>query len=223
VTAIGPAQNTIVSNAYSVTLSPVGAFATKNLTGVTIPASVNAIGKYAFANNQLTTIIIPSSVTSIGYAAFAGNQLSSVIIPDSLTDIDSTAFDGNPQISFIRSNAATSGNSPVAQAETGVDSGSTAANPASDFVWVVNNDGTVTIMEYVGKATTVVIPAVIEGRAVTAIGDAQDINHLDYKGAFEGKELSSVTIPNTVKSIGGNAFARNLLTGVTIPNSVINI
>ena len=41
--------------------------------------------------------------------------------------------------------------------------------------------------------------------------------------AFEMNELTSVTIPNSVTSIGGYAFHFNHLTSVTIPSSVTSI
>ena len=43
------------------------------------------------------------------------------------------------------------------------------------------------------------------------------------QGAFQGRNLTSVTIPNGVTSIGSYTFANNQLTSVTIPNSVTSI
>jgi hypothetical protein len=59
-----------------------------------------------------------------------------------------------------------------------------------------------------------VIPGAIDGTLVTAIGG----------GVFQNKGLESVTIPDSVASIGDGAFSVNLLlTGVTIDNSVKTI
>ena len=61
------------------------------------------------------------------------------------------------------------------------------------------------------KATSIEIPASISGLPVTAIGDY----------AFNGSSLSSVTIPDTVKTIGKYAFSMSTnLKSVTIPESV---
>lgn len=59
----------------------------------------------------------------------------------------------------------------------------------------------------------VIIPGSIGGAAVTRIDSL----------ALYNKQLTSVTIPNTVTSIGLLSFAFNQLTTVTIPNSVLTI
>ena len=82
-----------------------------------------------------------------------------------------------------------------------------------DFRIERNADGTVSIIRYIGRATDVMIPSQIRGRAVTAIDTA----------AFGRRGLTSVTIPESVTSIGEEAFYRNLLTSVTIPDSVTSI
>jgi hypothetical protein len=61
------------------------AFASNQLTSVTIPRSVTSIGRLAFVGNQLTSVAIPDSVTSIGEYAFADNPLTSVTIGANVT------------------------------------------------------------------------------------------------------------------------------------------
>jgi hypothetical protein len=59
-----------------------------------------------------------------------------------------------------------------------------------------------------------VIPAKIEGKPVTNIG----------KKAFKASELTSITIPDSVTSIGDEAFSHcESLTSITIPHSVPSI
>ena len=83
----------------------------------------------------------------------------------------------------------------------------------AQFSYVTNN-GTITITGYTGPDGAVTIPSAINGLPVTTIGNE----------AFSYTSLTSITIPNTVTSIGDNAFAiGSSLTSVTIPNSVTNI
>ena len=42
-------------------------------------------------------------------------------------------------------------------------------------------------------------------------------------GAFEGKSLTSVVIPDSIANIGTMSFSWNQLTSITIPNSVTSI
>ena len=65
----------------------------------------------------------------------------------------------------------------------------------TDFNYTEDSDG-ITITGYNGKDTTLEIPDVINGNIVTAIGDK----------AFAESNLKSVTLPNTIKSIGERAF-----------------
>ena len=71
-------------------------------TDVEIPSSiggvaVKAIDNGAFASNQLTSVTIPGGVTSIDGTAFQFNQLTSVTIPSTLTSDPSEfiGFQGN--------------------------------------------------------------------------------------------------------------------------------
>lgn len=88
------------------------------------------------------------------------------------------------------------------------------AEVQAQFTSTIRN-GAVTITGYTGPGGDVAIPAMINGRPVTAIGES----------AFVLKpSLTSVTIPHGITSIEAYAFlwCRGL-TGVTIPGSVTNI
>ena len=101
----------------------------------------------------------------------------------------------------------------------------------SYFEWLDNGDDTVTITGFKGKRVpgesfemgedtgtldaieSVVIPEQIEGKAVVAIGDS----------VFNGKLLTSVTLPSTLKSIGNFAFHSNYLTNLILPSNLTDI
>ena len=84
----------------------------------------------------------------------------------------------------------------------------------SIYTYSTNADGSANIVAYAGPPWVVTIPTNINGLTVTSIG-------ID---AFEETALTSVTIPNSVTSIGGDAFYYcTSLTSVTIPNSATSI
>ena len=65
------------------------------------------------------------------------------------------------------------------------------------FKTETNQDGTITIVEYTGSEENVAIPDNINGVSVTGIADK----------AFLGSKIKTVTIPDSVTSVGNQAFA----------------
>ena len=90
-------------------------------------------------------------------------------------------------------------------------------SPATDFVYQVSEAGDcVYINQYVGTSETVVIPAKIDGLPVVSIAGVRNGGNFE-KGAFEGSKIQSVTIPESVTSIGLGAFKDcTKLTQVTV-------
>jgi hypothetical protein len=88
------------------------------------------------------------------------------------------------------------------------------AQTAADFSVELTADGAgVRIRGYTGSATRVTIPATIEGLPVREIKTF----------AFSEQEISSVTFPAGLTTIGAYAFSRSKLTSVVLPDSVTEI
>ncbi|MED4701722.1 leucine-rich repeat protein [Lysinibacillus capsici] len=173
------------------------AFASNQLTNVTIPSSVTSIGDSAFRYNQLTNVTIPSSVTSIGASAFAYNQLTNVTIPSSVTNIGEFAFASN-QLTNVT----------IPSSVTSIGASAFASNQLTNVTIPSSVTNIGEFAFYNNQLTNVTIPS-----SVTSIGAS----------AFYYNQLPNVTIPSSVTNIGASAFASNKLTNVTIPSSVSNI
>lgn len=91
-----------------------------------------------------------------------------------------------------------------------------AENPASDFEYEENEDGTITITSYIGTDPDVVIPAKIEGKDVTAIGAF---------AFWDAKELlRSVVMPDTITIIKEHALGScEKLEKVVLSNNLTTI
>lgn len=89
------------------------------------------------------------------------------------------------------------------------------ANPASDFEYEENEDGGITISKYIGTDTDVIIPAQIDDKNVTIIGE---------QSFEENSIITTVKIPDTVIAIKGGAFhACPLLTSVILSQKLEEI
>jgi len=84
------------------------------------------------------------------------------------------------------------------------------AQQLNNFTWRVESWGNVTITGYTGTDNVVTIPAELDGRRVTAIGDR----------VFHRKNLTNVILPNSLIWIHTDAFSNNRLTTILIPDSV---
>lgn len=181
------------------------------------PPKTVTITKYTGTES---TVILPSTinswpVTKIGEAAFQDNTtITSVTIPDSVTEIGSNAFAGCTNLTSVNyegdwSNLTIQSGNPAVE-----DAAKDAANEQLfDFKFTPDNTAVI-VTRYNGTAADVTIPSRYKGKPVTMIDHA----------AFFNSVVTSVTIPDSVTSIGDDAFVNcPQLTNISIPNSVTYI
>ena len=188
------------------------------LTSITIPNSVTSICDWTFWGcSGLTSVTIPNNVTSIGYRAFYDcSRLTSVTIGNSVTSIDGYAFSGCSSLETITI--------PFVGAKAGVTSSYTYQYPFGHIFGTSRYTGSVATEQYYygsstssTTSTTYYIPSSLKSVTVTG-------GNILYGAFYNCSSLTSVTIPDSVKSIGNRAFYNcSGLTSITIPDSVTSI
>ena len=223
-----------------------------NLESVTFEeqSQLTSLSEYTFANcTSLVDIVIPDSIQIIKSQVFDNcTNLKSIVLGGGLQHIANYAFRecssltsatfANPYGWFVATTSdATNG---IDLSPTDIQNTSTAATYLKatylTSYWTredVPLDFEITngeITKYTGTATEVVIPStyslsedgtVLSGTdyTITGIADGDE-----YNGAFTATNITNITIPDSVTSIGNWAFSDcHSLTSITIPASVASI
>ena len=221
VTSIGDNAFTWCSGLTSITIPNSvtsignGAFnGCSGLTSLTIPNSVTSIGSYAFSNcSGLTSITIPNSVTSIGDNAFYYcSDLTSITIPNSVTSIGSSAFYFCSSLTSLT----------IPNSVTSI--GSSAFYFCSSLTSLTIPNSVTSIGNGAFNGCSGLTSITVES------GNAYYDSRNDCNAIIEKSSNTLIvgcqktTIPNSVTSIGDNAFnGCSSLTSITIPNSVRSI
>lgn len=188
------------------------------LTTLVIPDSVTEIESNAFDDcKSLKFVIMGDNLISF-MDAFGSSSLVGVIIPEiSIIDVDVEGYFPLPEENkpIIYGYRGYYGEVYARQQEIDFKAISE-YGIEEDFVYVKDDDGTLSVVWYMGDDAEVTIPDILERAAVSEIG----------RNAFLGigESLASVEIPDTVVKIREYAFNQcSSLVSVAIPDSVEEI
>jgi len=185
-----------------------------SVSSVTLPKSLTTIGEGAFYGcMSLKNVSIPSSVKTLPAGLFAKcTTLKSVTLPEGITNVQDQAFQ-ETALKEIKIPASVQYFSPLAcvnctNFQQYTVAPANAVYSTSNQV-LFNKNRSVLVAMPKHKTGAYAIPS-----GVTAIGDA----------AFISSNLTSITIPSSVKQIGSMAFgATTQLKEIVIPKSVVKL
>ncbi len=209
---------TIPTNINGLTVTSIGNeafYEVYSLTSVTLPDTVTSIGYEAFyLCTSLKSVTIGNGVTSIGAEAFYETALTNVTIPNSVTSIgdDAFYFCGYMTNVTIGTNVTSIGTFAFTYCR----------NLTS--VTIPNRVTSIGVdaFYFCSRLTNITVDASNPAYSSTngVLFDKAQATLLQFPGGLGG----SYTIPDSVTSIGANAFENDTsLTSVTIPASVASI
>lgn len=222
-----PSTVTFEGKTYTVTKIPEKGFSQHRVGGIkniVIPNSVNFIGAGAFENcSSLTEIAVPDSVISIGARAFAGSGLESFQMPAHVTRIEKNTFSGCSKLTTIHNL-----NNIIFIAEEAFrDSGLTSFVVPDGITKIEKGTfcgcSSLRNVELSENITDIEESAFYES-GLTDISNILNRITTIKSFVFHGcPNLSEVIIPGNVVSIESNAFSCSGITMLSIPNSVRHI
>ena len=211
------------------------AFYGSDLPSIPIPEGITAIGDSAFYQSTLSSLTLPNSVTSIGEGAFAQCQLAtSLTLPNNLTKI--------PKKAFFECQSITSIDIPNSVTEIG-DSAFFFYARYEPSIEIKIPSSVVSIGKcafYISSLERITVDAantiydsrencnaIIETSTNTLILGCKNTvipESVTGIGSFAFYDLTSISIPDGVTTIGESAFEQcQSLTSITIPHYVTHI
>ncbi|MBR2300293.1 MAG: leucine-rich repeat protein [Alphaproteobacteria bacterium] len=166
-------------------------------TSVLIEDGITSLNQNAFRGTALENVTFAkdSALTSIGQYAFLGTNITSIDIPDTVTSIGGAAFHSSKLKSLTIPDSVTSGN--------------LGCEGCSQLTEVTIGKGVTSLQDRAFKGTALENVTFAKDGALTSIGQY----------AFQGTNITSIDIPDTVTSIGGAAFhSCSKLTSLYIPD-----
>ncbi|MGM9836988.1 MAG: leucine-rich repeat domain-containing protein [Paludibacteraceae bacterium] len=209
------------------------------LTSVTFGNNVTSIEGWAFQGTNLRSITLPNSVTWIGPGAFHGTDLRSVTIPNSVDSIGESAFGSCDSLTSVIWNAKNARTVPLHRkgyifgycpALSSLTIGEDVEEIEElifpmplDYGSIYDSDD-----DYGSPLTTVIWNA---KNCTTCVPLPSNVEHITFGPGVESipgdlcsrSSIEKVVIPNSVKTIGYEAFWNNHMSSVIIGSGVTEI
>lgn len=222
---------------YSVTSISTNAFYNSSeLTSVELPSTLTSIGANAFENcSKLSEVVVPSSVTLIDtYAFYNCSSLESIALSSSLNTIGEYAFRYCKKLKSVTIPSSTTSigvyafSNCSALTNMNVEEGNVVYDSRSECNGIIATS--INSLLFACKTTT--IPEGVEIISSTAFNGLKELTSISLPTsvkalsdfAFAGTGIKSLNIPETVTFIGNDVFENcSSLESLTLPHNITAI
>jgi hypothetical protein len=195
----------------------------KSLESITLPENLISIGQYAFVDTGLKEIDVPDSVVDIGYCAFgySTSKTGEFVADSDFTIIGSTgsaaqmyAVDSDSDYEYVNNFDFLTREAKAEQGELL----SLEQITSGDFVYAITDNGAV-LLSCQSTDAKVTVPEEIDGNRIVKIYPTcfsacqaseiilpESIDEIREMAFYGCPNLTSISIPASVKTIGNNAF-----------------
>ena len=210
------------------------------VTSLTIGSGVTSLGNHAFYGLGITSVIIPANVTHIYNSVFNScSNLSSVVIQrSSLTNYGYKVFNGNAsgRKIFVPSGSENTYKNVWKDTEwgnyvddiIGYNGTCGATGHESDVLYAMDGESPNKTLYIVGTGAMAgynwnTMPWYSQKNEITSVVIGDGVTDIGKYAFYEHSNLASVTIGNSLETIGVWAFKNCSMTSVTFPASVKSI
>ena len=200
------------------------AFEDTNITSLTIPGSVTAIGDYGVkVNRYLAELTLQPGLKSIGKEAFSRSyRLTTLTIPGSVTSIGKNAFTNNQQLTTVNFDGTQEQWNAIGGKDSGVPDTATinyvtvvgSGSCGAGVTWSLTSTGVLTIG---GSGAVTQIPW--QKETVTEVVVFEGVTSL-CNHAFTRQPITRVTLPDSLTAIGTMAFAGCQMEELCLPRNL---
>lgn len=198
------------------------------LSNITFSENLTYIGDAAFYGcSKLSNILLPEEITTIGSQAFYGcSSISSLTIPDSVTSMGNEVFYNCTGLSSINlSEKITSIGTSVFYGCKNLGNITIPAGVTSIGVSAFFNCTSLMGIEIPATLNSIGNEAFSGCIALSniVIPENENLTSIGYRVFYNCKTLYTIKIPKNISSIGEGAFSTSGLTSIEIPDSVITV
>ena len=189
----------------------------ESIEKVVVGEGITKIGDYTFYwFKALEDVTLPDGLLEIGFRGFSQTGISQINLPDSVTTVGDYAFANCSNLTVFQCSDDLDLGNPYTKFES---------SPCGDYIQTDYRFDGIDRLLVISKSSNLSRPFLseeIRGKVKTAVIKG-DITSVGNDAFYNFTSLENITLPDSVVTIGNNAFANTALSSFILPESLTTI